>query len=164
MTLFDHRLDDEGMAAHLAHLSTFSSQPEIPGFHFVVRGEPKAKGSMRAFIVKGRAVVTASAKGAGIWQKLIQFVLQDAWQGPALTGAVEVRLIFYLPRPKSAPKRVLFPEHKPDGDKLQRAVWDALTNIVIRDDAQIVDGMVSKRFADAEHPVGVEGWVRPLGE
>jgi hypothetical protein len=41
------------------------------------------------------------------------------------------------------------PEHvvKPDLDKLVRAVGDALTGILYRDDAQIVSLNASKRFA-----------------
>ena len=62
---------------------------------------------------------------------------------------------FYVPRPKghfgkrglrlSAPA---FPTVKPDATKLLRAVEDALTGIVWRDDAQVVEQHVSKLYGE----------------
>ena len=61
--------------------------------------------------------------------------------------AVDVRLIFYLPRPQSTPKRIEYPIRKPDIDKLERAILDALTNVLWVDDAQVTDVTKRKRFA-----------------
>lgn len=56
------------------------------------------------------------------------------------TGPVRVVLLFALPRPASAPKRRrVWPSGRVgDIDKLARAVLDALTGPVFRDDAQVV--------------------------
>lgn len=73
------------------------------------------------------------------------------------TGPVEVRLEFFMPRPKShfrangsrkadAPRWV---EKKPDLDNLEKAVLDALTNIGLwRDDSQVVRVSKSKVYCD----------------
>lgn len=42
------------------------------------------------------------------------------------------------------------PETRPDADKLLRAVGDALTGVVYRDDAQLTTVVVRKRWAKTE--------------
>lgn len=64
-----------------------------------------------------------------------------------LCGPVIVEVTFYLPRAKNAKKK-LFPDTRPDLDKLQRAVGDALSGIAYVDDSRIVDWHPRKRFAD----------------
>lgn len=64
-----------------------------------------------------------------------------------LDGPVVVEVTFYLPRAKNAKKK-LFPDTRPDLDKLQRAVGDALSGIAYADDSRIVDWRPRKRFAD----------------
>jgi Holliday junction resolvase RusA-like endonuclease len=76
-------------------------------------------------------------------------------------------LTFYTPRPAGhygkrglrpgAPTR---PTTRPDVLKLARAVEDACTGIVWRDDSQIVDEVLSKWFADT-HGIGVVVTVGP---
>jgi crossover junction endodeoxyribonuclease RusA len=67
----------------------------------------------------------------------------DAFDGPA-----RVQITFRLPRPKSAPKSVTLPIKRPDIDKLARAVLDGLVaGGALADDSQVVDLLVSKRFA-----------------
>ena len=65
---------------------------------------------------------------------------------PALEGALAVTLHFFLPRPKSLPKRVLFSSKKPDLDKLVRTVFDGMTGILFKDDSQIVSLRASKEY------------------
>lgn len=56
-------------------------------------------------------------------------------------------MTFYLVRPKSVPLSRVYPSVKPDGDKLERAVFDALTIArVWRDDGRCVDGHWRKRY------------------
>jgi crossover junction endodeoxyribonuclease RusA len=71
-------------------------------------------------------------------------------------GAVAIDLCFVLPRPKSTPKRQTPPAIKrPDLDKVTRAVLDAITGVVLLDDAQVVDLRASKRLADIGETPGV---------
>lgn len=64
-----------------------------------------------------------------------------------LEGPLVLTATFVLPRPKSAPKRRVWPTVKPDTDKLLRALCDALTDCgAWLDDAQVVRMSVEKRY------------------
>ena len=90
----------------------------------------------------------------------VRFVAQDAWTGPPLEGPVSLALNFVLLRPASVSRtKRPYPTVKPDASKLLRAVEDALTGVVYRDDSQIVDLTVTKRFGLAP---GVEVRVEAL--
>jgi Holliday junction resolvase RusA-like endonuclease len=70
-------------------------------------------------------------------------------------GPITLTCTFYLPRPKSAPKHVLYPAKKPDLSKLVRAIEDSMTGVLYTDDGQIVDSHTYKRFAPTPAHVGV---------
>lgn len=73
------------------------------------------------------------------WEELVRQVSQVSRpQGGLLQGPLAVKLRFYLPKPKSATKRKVFPNKKPDLDKLVRAVLDGMSKAVYHDDAQVV--------------------------
>lgn len=72
-----------------------------------------------------------------------------------LAGPLEAEMDFYLPRPKSAPKRVVYPTTKPDATNLIKGTEDALKGIVFSDDSQIVRLRIAKLFADAVSTPGV---------
>jgi Holliday junction resolvase RusA-like endonuclease len=128
--------------------------PEIIA-DFTVDGIAEPKGSVRGFNVKGRVVivhggnspgkykawvrdVTAAAK---VWQEVHRRTIQD-------DEPIAVDLWFYLPRPKSASKRVVYPIRRPDIDKLARLACDCIVKAgLIADDARIVDLTLHKRFA-----------------
>lgn len=90
---------------------------------------------------------------------------------PPLEGPLVLELDFYRPRPKShfkadgytlsaTGRRMLYPTGRPDSTKLTRAVEDAMTGIVYRDDSQIVHQIISKRFGTSR----VEVKVTPIDE
>jgi Holliday junction resolvase RusA-like endonuclease len=76
-----------------------------------------------------------------------------------LDGPLELHVVFYVPRPKghygsgrnagvvksAAPA---YPTVKPDVTKLLRAVEDACTGVVWRDDAQVVTQHAQKRYGE----------------
>lgn len=115
---------------------------------FAVNGMPGTKGSVRAFMSRstGRAMIVNDSRKAAPWAALVSYAARQAMRGiEPFDGPVSVEIDFYLPRPKSHyGKRGLkasapaFPAVKPDGDKMLRCTWDALTGICFRDDAQIV--------------------------
>ncbi len=93
------------------------------------------------------------------WEQSIAYTCKSAMNetGVALVekpGAVWMEVAFWLERPvdhigKTGAVLPSAPVHhtvKPDRDKLLRAVQDALTGIAYTDDAQVVDGPVSKRY------------------
>jgi crossover junction endodeoxyribonuclease RusA len=63
---------------------------------------------------------------------------------------LELSVIFYLPRPKTATRD--FPAVMPDLDKLIRAVGDSLSGLVYVDDSRIVSISAQKRYADYRGP------------
>ncbi len=108
-------------------------------FSLEVRGIPKPQGSMRAFVVKGRPIITSSTKGLKVWRDLVALAAQAQAPQELIEGPIHIDLDFRLPKPKAEPKRKrTWPSRRPDLDKLIRAILDALTGIVFRDDSQVI--------------------------
>lgn len=78
---------------------------------------------------------------------------------PPIDGPLELWFTFFVPRPKSAPKRVQYPSTRPDWDKLARSAGDSLSRVIYTDDARVVDAHVSKRFAIGRPPGAVIRWL-----
>lgn len=118
---------------------------------FFVPGKPEPKGSTRAFVRGRRAITVAdNSETQRDWTAFVRDRAQQTWAPrPPIDGPVRVVVDFVMPRRASAPKRST-PSHtrKPDGDKLTRCVWDALTHVVFVDDAQVVAWGGSKREAE----------------
>lgn len=126
-----------------------------------VPGNPAPQGSKRHV---GKGILVESSKEVGPWRERVALAAHNWMSGTApLTGAVEVGLAFVLPRPKSTPKtRTPAAVKRPDLDKLERAVLDALTGICFVDDAQVVELKSSKRLAQIGETAGV--YIEVLGE
>lgn len=114
---------------------------------FQVHGLPVPQGSTRAWVLHGKPVITSSAKGLGTWRRLVADVAQNYAPAEPWEGPVGIELHFGLPKPKSAPKRRrVWPDKRPDLDKLTRAVLDALTYVVFADDSQVIEIVASKDY------------------
>ena len=141
---------------------------------FFVPGLAVAKGSGRAVLSKatGRAMYLPANPKTRPWQDTMSWHARQAVAGvPPTTGPVELLYCFRFARPKShyrtgknahllrpdAPPR---PATKPDGDKLERTLWDALTGIVYVDDCQVVGWSGAKRYVQPGEPTGVAVKVR----
>jgi crossover junction endodeoxyribonuclease RusA len=120
-----------------------------------VAGIPAPQGSKR-HVGGGRMV--EQSRAVGPWREAVRAETQRAvgdfhtsgWDSCWYAGdpPLRVAITFRLARPKSAPARVLFPVKRPDIDKLARAVLDGLVaGGALADDSQVVDLLVSKRFA-----------------
>lgn len=122
------------------------------GINFTVYGTPRPQGSTRAFWKPGmqRAVITTDNKKLKPWRQQISdtAVSLNAQMFPRETP-VEVTMNFYFMRPKSAKKR-LGMTVKPDGDKLVRAIFDAITGVLIEDDSQVVEFHARKHYGGPE--------------
>ncbi len=118
---------------------------------FTVYGVPAPQGSTRAFIPKGwkRPIITADNARTKPWrQAIVEAALAANGNAPPLDGPAHVAVLFLLPRPKSAPRRITEPAKLPDLDKLVRALLDGLTTAgAWRDDAQVVSLSARKAFA-----------------
>lgn len=102
------------------------------------------------------------------WKDKVAQAAGEQYRNPILDCPLIVEFVFYRTRPKghfgtgrnegivkdSAPAH---PMTKPDVLKLARAVEDALTGVVWRDDALIVDERIAKRFGDRDR-VEIRVW------
>jgi crossover junction endodeoxyribonuclease RusA len=109
----------------------------VSSYSFVVPGAPTPQGSTRAFLVKGKPIITNKSPGLVEYRSRVALAAQNCEQEP-IEGPVDVSLRFYLARPKSRPKKFILPDRRPDLDKLVRAVFDGLTDVCFADDAQVV--------------------------
>ncbi len=70
---------------------------------------------------------------------------------PLLDGGLQVFIAIWLERPKSWTRRKIaenpYPTGKPDLDNVVKLIGDALNGIIWRDDSQIVDLHVARRFS-----------------
>lgn len=140
---------------------------------FVVYGKPQTQGSTRVVPVKqkGGGYATDAAgrprlipihqKGPELraWRQDVAVAARSVYHGALIDSPLQVVMRFERPRPKShygtgrnsgrlkdsAPD---FPTARPDLLKLARAVEDALTGVVWRDDSQIVDEHLIEEWGD----------------
>ena len=114
-----------------------------------VFGEPASQGSHS--VIHGRIVQVNSAKHKR-WRNAVAFAAMDViTEGfEPIDEPLELSVIFYLPRPKTATRD--FPAVMPDLDKLIRAVGDSLSGLVYVDDSRIVSISAHKRYADHRGP------------
>jgi len=127
-------------------------------FGFVIDGVPTAKGRPRFTSVGGfaRTYTPAKTKNA---EGMIEWLAINAMkqnQNTLITEPLVVFIEFRMPIPKSFSKAKTLscqcgetvPTVKPDADNLAKTVLDAMNKTVYRDDSQIVDLVVRKRYAD----------------
>ena len=128
----------------------------VSAISFTVPGKPAPQGSKRHV---GRGVLIESSREVGPWRERIALAAHNAMYcagQPLLGCAVDVRLDFVMPRPKSMPKSRTEPATKrPDIDKLARAALDAITSVVIADDSQVVGLRATKRLALPDEQPGM---------
>lgn len=115
---------------------------------FVVYGEAQSKGSMRAFLPKGRKfpIVTSTNKGLKAWEDAVRAAAQTVATDKLMAGAISLTVTFWFTRPKSLPKKITRHTRRPDTDKLIRGCTDALTKVLWVDDAQLVSIHAEKRY------------------
>lgn len=127
---------------------------------FFVAGKPAPKGSKVMGRTKdGRMFMRESASSSlRPWMKAIRVEAAKHFKEPS-QSSVWLYMDFWMPRGKTV-KRELHTV-KPDLDKLQRAVMDALTGIVYVDDAQVIGADSFKAYPTYRQPepgvrIGVE--------
>ena len=120
---------------------------------FVVFGTPQPQGSAKAFVRGNRAYITsANSKMMPYRHSLTQVaadvLAKDSSEAPLFPRplAVEVRVRWTLAKPKSTPKKIIWPTKKPDADKLLRAVLDSMTGVAYEDDSQVIKVTAEKQY------------------
>jgi len=115
---------------------------------FTVHMEPVPKDRPRTTVKNGKArIYTPSNTTKAEWQIRQAFILV-AGSGAAIRRPTPIFIsaTFYLPRPKSLPKRITKPIARPDLDNLFKAVKDALRGYAWDDDSQVTSAVPKKRF------------------
>jgi Holliday junction resolvase RusA-like endonuclease len=119
----------------------------------VLAGEPQGKGRPRFVRASGHAFTPAATRK---YESALRYAGQHAMRGAApLQGPLCVVMVAVFPVPASwsAKKRAaalaceIWPTVKPDADNLVK-VLDALNEVVFRDDKQVIDVRLVKRYGD----------------
>ncbi len=127
---------------------------------FIVFGKQVTQGSKTVLPVgKGRfRAVDRNRRELNQWRGAIAQAAGAVMSSAEMfAGAVRLRIVFTLPRPKGhfgkgrnsmqlRPSAPQYPAKKPDLLKLARAVEDALSGVVYRDDSQVCKLEVEKRY------------------
>ena len=122
---------------------------------FEIEGKPVGKGRPR-FKRMGNFVQTYTPTATADYEKLVRLRFQNA--GGVITDKpVKVEVVALFAPPKSTRKRdriemlanrILLVK-KPDCDNIAKIVLDALNKIAYKDDAQVAELSVKKRYAAA---------------
>lgn len=143
----------------------------LSGLSITVYGTPKPKGSLRHV---GHGRLKEQLEGSPVWREAVKTAAYAAGRDAGwdrLDGVpVVIEATLTFEKPASAPKRrETWPVTRSSGDidKQARNLCDALVDAgVLKDDSQIVDLLVRKRYAgqhpDALHIPGAVIRIRPL--
>lgn len=130
---------------------------------FVIHGDPKPQGSKKAMMppnARFPVVIESAGEKLKQWRYAVankaaeMMGEEQPWDGP-----ISLVVTFNMIRPKghfgtgrnAGILKESSPEHhtkKPDTDKLIRAVMDSLSKRVYRDDSQVVNLTVFKRYCE----------------
>ena len=124
-----------------------------------VYGHPVPKARARTVRTKNGKTVSFTPKKTASWEDSIRAQALSSRPEQLLDGPLVMEATFYLLRPKSRPKRELYPDRKPDLDNLVKSVKDALEGVIYTNDSRIVDEVTRKRYGD---PPRVEVTIREV--
>lgn len=121
---------------------------------FVVEGKPVGKGRPR-FRRMGNFVQTYTPANTAEYEKLVRLRFQNAG-GMITDKPVRVEITAFFTPPKSTKKKDkiemlanrILPVKKPDCDNIAKIVLDALNKIAYKDDSQVIELTVKKRYAE----------------
>ncbi|MHA6574540.1 RusA family crossover junction endodeoxyribonuclease [Pseudomonas yamanorum] len=122
---------------------------------FFVPGEAIGKGRPRVTTIGGRARMFTPKKTAN-YETLIAMAAHEAMQGRELLGgpvmmelAIRVAVAASWSKKKTAAALDgdVMPTKKPDADNVLKAICDGINGIVFKDDVQVVNVSLSKRFS-----------------
>ena len=115
---------------------------------FTIYGAPEAK--LRARTVQrgnGRVWAYTPAKTRR-WEEAVRRQALAHRPDAPLDGPLRVKMVFYMPKPKSRRKGDRWADRRPDWDNLGKAVADALEGLFWVNDSRLVDVRVLKLYGD----------------
>lgn len=126
----------------------------------VCYGMPAPQGSKKflGLTKEGRGILAEHSKKVKPWREDVRAAALDAMAryqlDKPLDGPLVARMVFTLPKPKSAPKRRrTWPDRTPDLSKLIRSTEDALTSAGLwADDARAVEYSRAAKVFPGEDP------------
>lgn len=154
---------------------------------FTVLGVAQPAGSKTSYVPRNRDTGQPYERGGRIlvstvdankkskpWQAVVAAAARDAYDGPLLDFPLILCVKFFQPRPSGhygshdlskAGRDNPVPAKKPDVLKLARGIEDALTGVIYRDDALIVDEFLRKRWGEpARAEIEIRPWSRAAQE
>lgn len=123
---------------------------------FTVPGTPVGKGRPK-FARRGNFVTTYTPEKTASYENLVKVKAQEAMRGrPAIEGPVCVEIQLYVTPPASwsNKKRAqalageIWPTSKPDVDNVIKGIFDAMNEIVWKDDKQACHVRVMKKYGE----------------
>lgn len=114
--------------------------------------EGKIKGKARPRVYNGHAMTPKDTVNYENWVR-INYKEQD---GKYLDGPIRATITAYYPIMSSYPKKRVkaikegleYPAKKPDGDNIAKIILDSLNGIAFKDDSQIVELTILKRYTE----------------
>ncbi|MFG0353549.1 RusA family crossover junction endodeoxyribonuclease [Pseudomonas sp. zbq_5] len=140
---------------------------DLKPVQFLVPGEPVGKGRMRLTTRHGIARMHPTDRTIA-YEGLIAMAGAQAMGDRSLLECpvmVEMRIVLAIPQSMSKKRKAmaiageLFPTKKPDMDNVIKAIYDGLNGVVWKDDVQVVDAFVRKRYGEVP---GVHVRIVPL--
>lgn len=128
----------------------------IESLFICIPGPPFGKQSVRAGL-RGKHVVTYMPKETTEYEGKCSLEARLSMGGRDLmTGPIELKLQLFFAIPESWSKKkkeqarlgLIVPTKKPDSSNCLKAVEDGFTGVVWRDDCQVVDHHITKRFSE----------------
>ena len=120
----------------------------------IVPGEPVAQPRAKATTIGGKhaRMYTPTTSGIAAYKAAIRLKAAEAYQGPLLDCPLIVDCEFVFARPKrmiwkTKPMSRLPHTSLRDRDNLDKAVLDALKNVIWTDDKLVYDGRITKWYA-----------------
>lgn len=139
--------------------------------HFTIPGPPVGKARPKVVRAKNGMSMTYTPDKTVAYEELVrlrfQEVLKDRNFQP-LEGALRIKIFAGYPVPKSTSKKhraamlagTELPTKKPDWDNIGKIICDALNGVAYKDDAQVTESQMRKRYIDG--PGQVEVWISNL--
>lgn len=129
---------------------------EPAAIRFVVPGTVVGKGRPR-FAKRGGFMQAYTPEATANYENLVKLKAEEAMRGRApIEGAVGVHIAIWVVPPASWSQKkrrealagLIWPTSKPDMDNSVKGIFDAMNEIVWRDDKQVCHADVWKRYAE----------------
>ncbi len=115
----------------------------------IIYVSPTPKGRPKATSFGGHARLytpTKTRKSEALTIATIRKELKDSFSTFEKDVPLHLSATFFIPKPASSPKKVLYPVKRPDLDNYTKTLLDSLNQYLFPDDSQIVSMKLRKAF------------------